>query len=183
MLFEMSKYLQLTDTNVKMQMYYNPEATKIFDPYIIDFEVIKHVAGNGGIGPHWNPHPRLTELFWIILNKMGKLWNPRDRPLMLLGIQHGILTFDLLNIIFINPSHASNIINAHIEAKQNIPILAAARARQARKPIEDKLRSDIDKLNNVKSQKLQLKNTSAQNLINKKKLYQNALDAYNKIPK
>lgn len=184
LLTELSKYLTMTDENIKMQYYINPQSRNIFNNFTINIEIIKHLMGNtynGWWWLHFNGIPRGWELFTdIMMGRMGWVWNPLERPTMKLAIEHGLLTFDLLYKILENESKAIRYINIRIQEKNNAPSVAAQNVRNSRKQIEIQLQGEANRLNNVLYQKEQEKNNAGKILTTTRNNYQNALNDYNK---
>jgi hypothetical protein len=183
---EISKYLLISDENVKMQYYRNSRANKIFDIFSINIEIVRHMMGNTvNNSGHWWLHfssiPRGFELFNnIIMVKMGWLWNPRHRPVMRQALENGLLTFDLLYIILDNPTRAKNIINKRIQDRSNAPSVSAQNVRNSRRGIETQLQGEANRLNNILYQKEKEKNNAGILLTTAQNNYQIATNDYNK---
>lgn len=181
---EISKYLTITDENIKIQYYRNPKSKTIFNNFVINIEIVRHMMGNSPNG-QWHLHfahiNRGWELFYgIILIKMGWIWNPLERPLMKKALEYGLLTWDMLYLILETPQTANKIIDKKIQEKLNAPLVAAQNVRNSRKKLEMELQEKSRILNNILYQKEQEKNNAGKILTTARNNYEIALNDYNK---
>lgn len=181
---EISKYLTITDENIKIQYYRNPKSKNIFNIFVpvwdmADF-MINHTR-NGWWWLHFDHINRGWELFHdIILVKMVWVWNPLERPLMKKAIENGLLTWDMLYLILDNPNKATKIINKRIQDKLNAPSIAAQNVRDSRRELELQLQGESKRLNNILYEKEREKNNAGKILTNTRDNYQQAINEYNK---
>lgn len=180
---EISKYLTITDEDIKIQYYRNPKSKNIFNIFSPSWDIIRHMMGNSHNGwwwLHFNHIDRGWEIFYeIILVKMG-VWNPLERPLMKKAVEYGLLTWDMLYLILDNPNKATKIINKRIQEKRNAPSVAAQNVRDSRKQLESQLQGEANRLNNILYEKEREKNNAGKILTNTRDNYQQAINEYNK---
>ena len=183
LMIEISKYLTITDENIKIQYYRNPISSNIFNNFTINIEIIKHLMGNTRNGMWWIHFTSINrgwELFYyIILRTMGWVWNPLERPLMKTALEYGLLTWDMLYLILDKPTTANKVINKRIQDKLNAPSVAEQNVRNSRRGLELQLQGESKRLNNILYEKEREKNNTAIILTNARNNYQQALNTYN----
>jgi len=180
---EISKYLTITDENIKIQYYRNPISKNIFNNFTANIEIIKHMMGNTRNKWWWLHFTHINrgwELFHaIILTKMGWVWNPLERPLMKTALENGLLTWDMLYLILDKPTTANKVMNKRIQDKLNAPSVAEQNVRNSRRGLELQLQGESKRLNNILYEKEREKNNTAIILTNAQNNYQKALNTYN----
>jgi len=170
------KYLLETDINIKIQYAKNPKTKILFDKH-------EFLAGNeiSFMAHYWLGWRHPTNIIInVIYAKMGRIWNPLERPYFKKAIEHGILDAKLLHDLFYNTPRAKNKIDSHINsinAKRNE---ITQNVRNSRRTIETQLQNTATNLNNIANQKFITKNNTYNNYITAKQNYDKALSNYNK---